>query len=64
MDREKKSLEDMGAFKEADLPPGARTIGVKWVYDHKTDATGANIPGKEKARLVAQGFNQCPGTIW
>ena len=61
MDREKKSLEDMGAFEEADLPPGARTIGVKWVYDHKTDASGANIPGKEKARLVAQGFNQRPG---
>ena len=22
---------------------------------------GHNIPGKEKARVVVQGFNQCPG---
>ena len=34
---------------------------MKWVYDYKTDADGKNIPGKEKARLVAQGFNQHPG---
>jgi hypothetical protein len=61
MDREKASLQDMGAFKEVDLPPGEKTIGLKWVYDYKTDADGQNIPGKEKARLVAQGFNQRPG---
>ena len=61
MDRECKSLSDMGVFEEADLPPGERTIGLKWVYAYKTDASGAKIPGKEKARLVAQGFNQRPG---
>jgi hypothetical protein len=61
MDRERKSLEEMGAFEEVDLPEGERTIGLKWVFDHKTDAAGVNIPGKEKARLVAQGFNQRPG---
>ena len=61
MDRERQSLSDMGAFEEVDLPKGARTIGLKWVYDIKTDATGTRIPGKEKARLVAQGFNQRPG---
>ena len=61
MDRERKSLQDMGAFEEVDLPAGERTIGLKWVYDHKTDADGVKIPGKEKARLVAQGFNQRPG---
>ena len=61
MDREKASLEEMGAFEETDLPKGECTIGLKWVFAHKTDFVGANILGKEKARLVAQGFNQCPG---
>ena len=61
MDCEKQSLHNMGAFEEADLPASERTIGLKWVYDHKTDADGKNISGKEKARLVAQGFNQRPG---
>ena len=61
MDREKASLDEMGAFEEVDLPPGERPIGLRWVYAHKTDSTGVNIPGKEKARVVAQGFNQRPG---
>ena len=60
MDRELKSLADMGAFEEADLPPGQKAVGLKWVFDFKTDALGAKIPGKEKARLVAQGFTQRP----
>ena len=60
MDRELQSLSDMDAFEEVDLPAGEKTIGLKWVYDFKTDAFGKNIPGKEKARLVAQGFNQRP----
>ena len=51
----------MGAFEEVDLPAGAKSIGLKWVYTFKTDAAGVNIPGKEKACLVAQGFNQRPG---
>ena len=61
MDREKKSLEDMGAFEEADPPPGECAIRLKWVYAFKMDADGHNIPGKEKARVIAQGFNQHPG---
>ena len=60
MDRERQSLLDMGAFEEADLPPGQKAIGLKWVYDFKTDALGVRIHGKEKARLVAQGFTQRP----
>ena len=58
MDREKQSLVEMGAFEEADLPAGAKSIGLKWVYTFKMDASGVNIPRKEKARLVAQGFIQ------
>ena len=50
----------MGAFEEADLLLGEKMIGLKWVYDYKTDAAGVKIPGKEKARLVAQGFSQRP----
>ena len=61
MDREKASLDKMGAFEEVDLPQGERPIGLRWVYAHKTDSAGVNIPGKEKARVVAQGFNQHPG---
>lgn len=61
MTREKVSLEEMGAFEETDLPDGEHTIGLKWVFAHKTDSEGMNIQGKEKARLVAQGFNQRPG---
>jgi hypothetical protein len=51
----------MGAFEEVDLPAGERAIGLKWVYAIKTDSAGVRIPGKEKARVVAQGFNQRPG---
>ena len=61
MDRERQSLLDMGAFEEATLPPGQKAIGLKWVYDYKTDSLGVKIKGKEKARLVAQGFTQRPG---
>ena len=61
IDHERQSLQDMGAFEEVILPPGERTVGLKWVFDRKTDMDGNNIPGKEKARLVAQGFNQRPG---
>jgi hypothetical protein len=60
MDREMQSIKDMGAFEEADLPPGQKAVGLKWVYDYKTDALGAKIKGMEKARLVAQGFTQRP----
>ena len=61
MDRERMSLAEMGAFEEVELPKGEKTIGLKWVYDIKTDANGDRIHGKEKARFVAQGFNQRPG---
>ena len=61
MEREKTSLKEMGAFREEDLPKGEKTIGLKWVYAYKKDANGDIIKGKEKARVVAQGFNQRPG---
>jgi len=62
MQRKLDSLSSSGmhAFKETTLPPGEKTVGLKWVFALKTDADGARIEGKEKARVVAQGFNQRP----
>jgi hypothetical protein len=60
MDREIGSLREMRAFAECPLPPGKKPLDLKWVYDYKTDSDGNIIVGKEKARLVAQGFRQRP----
>jgi Reverse transcriptase (RNA-dependent DNA polymerase) len=59
MEREKRSLEEMGAFEEVELPSGERMIGLKWVFAYKTNLEGKKIA--EKARVVAQGYKQCPG---
>ena len=58
MDREISSLHDMGAFLEPDLLAGKKLLTLKWVYDHKINSDGQIITGKEKARVVAQGFRQ------
>ena len=60
MQREVDSLEVQNAFERTVLPPGRKAIGVCWTYDHKHEADGSIIRGKEKARLVAQGFSQRP----
>jgi len=60
MNRETASLSERKAYSVSDLPPGRKAIGVRWVYDYKRDDVGLPIPGKEKARLVAQGFSQRP----
>ncbi|GKC84514.1 putative ribonuclease H-like domain-containing protein, partial [Tanacetum coccineum] len=39
-----------------DLPLGKKAIGTKWVYRNKKDEIGIVI--RNKARLVAQGYNQ------
>lgn len=41
MDCEWKSLTDMKAFEEVELPKGEQFIGLKWVFNIKTDAAGA-----------------------
>jgi Reverse transcriptase (RNA-dependent DNA polymerase) len=58
MQREVDSLEERNAFKRASLPIGRKAIGVRWTYDYKYEPDGSIIRGKEKARLVAQGFSQ------
>ncbi|KAJ3489748.1 hypothetical protein NLJ89_g11496 [Agrocybe chaxingu] len=60
MQREKESLDNMKAFRVTALPLGRKAIGVRWVFDFKYDEKGQRIFGKEKARLVAQGFTQRP----
>lgn len=60
MVREHVSLQERGVFQATTLPPGRKAIGVRWVYDYKLHPDGSVIHGKEKARLVAQGFSQRP----
>ena len=60
MDREMASLGTRHAFEPTDLPAGRRAIGVRWVYAYKYNPDGSIIKGKEKARVVAQGFSQRP----
>jgi hypothetical protein len=48
------------AFERTYLPTGRKAIGVRWTYDYKYNSDGTVIRGKEKARLVAQGFSQRP----
>lgn len=58
MDCELANLKEMRAFEECPLPPGKKPLDLKWVFAYKTDPDGNILVGKEKARLVAQGFHQ------
>src|ERR1700678_1122633 len=60
MQRELDSLEERKAFERTTLPSGRKAVGVPWTYDYKNNPDGSIIRGKEKARLVAQGFSQRP----
>jgi len=50
----------MGTWRLEDLPADRKPVGCQWVYDRKRNEHGEVI--KYKARLVAQGFSQKPGT--
>lgn len=56
MDSEISSIEKNGTWLLTDLPKGAKSIGVKWVYKTKLNQHG-DIE-KYKARLVAKGYTQ------
>jgi len=60
MDKEIYTLKGMGTWRMEDLPSDRKTIGCRWVFTKKRDKHGNII--KYKARLVAQGFSQKPGT--
>ncbi|PPR04536.1 hypothetical protein CVT24_013130, partial [Panaeolus cyanescens] len=59
--READSLHLMGALEPDYLPPGRKSIKVKWVFAHKHDPEGMVLEVEgEKARLVVKGFSQRP----
>ena len=56
MEREMQSIEENNTWKLSELPPGKKTIGLKWIFKLKKDAEGKVL--KHKARLVAKGYVQ------
>ncbi|GJT76779.1 putative ribonuclease H-like domain-containing protein [Tanacetum coccineum] len=49
----------MSSLDSGGFPKGKRAIGTKWVYRNKKDERGIIV--RNKARLVAQGYNQEEG---
>ena len=61
MDSEINSIETNQTWKQIDLPPGAKKIGVKWIFKIKFNELGEVF--KYKARLVAKGYSQLLGVV-
>jgi hypothetical protein len=59
MAEEIKSIEDNNTWRLITLPPGHRSIGLKWVYKVNKGPEGEIV--KHKACLVAKGYVQRPG---
>ena len=59
MQEEYDSLMANGTWELASLPKGRKSVGCKWVFRTKRDASGDVI--RHKARLVAKGFSQVAG---
>ena len=57
---ELETLKTMGTWELEDLPEGREPIGNRWTFVKKRDENGDIA--RYKARLVAQGFTQKPGT--
>ena len=60
MDEEMENLRIMGTWVKENLPEERKVVGCRWVFLRKRDENGEIT--KYKARLVAQGFSQKPGT--
>ena len=60
MEEEMEILKEMETWILDDLPKDWKAIGCKWVFVQKRDKNGTII--QQRARLVAQGFSQKPGT--
>lgn len=56
MDQEIQAIEKNNTWELMKLPPGGKTIGVKWVFKTKLNEKGE--VDKYKARLVAKGYCQ------
>jgi hypothetical protein len=59
MMEEMDSIEENDTWSLVDLPPGRKSIGVKWVFKVKRDEHGA--VSKHKARHVVKGYAQRHG---
>jgi len=59
MENGMQSICKNGTWELANLPPGQKPIGLKWVYKLKKNAEGEVV--KYKARLVAKGYVQRQG---
>ena len=59
MQEEYDSLMANGTWELAPLPKGRKSVGCKWVFRTKKDASGEVV--RHKARLVAKGFSQVAG---
>ncbi|KAL9266755.1 Copia protein-like protein, partial [Drosera capensis] len=59
MQKELESIEKNNTWTLTELPPGHKSIGLKWVFKLKKDSDGRVI--KHKARLVAKGYVQRQG---
>ncbi|KAL9258168.1 Retrovirus-related Pol polyprotein from transposon TNT 1-94-like protein [Drosera capensis] len=57
--KELESIEKNNIWTLTELPPGHKSIGLKWVFKLKKDSDGQVI--KHKARLVAKGYVQRQG---
>ena len=60
MEEEMETLKKMGTWTLKDLPQDWKAIGCKWVFVRKRNKMGEII--QQRARLVAKGFSQKPGT--
>jgi hypothetical protein len=59
MDSEMQSICKNGTWELATLPPGQKSIGLKWIFKLKKNSDGEVV--KHKARLVAKGYVQQQG---
>ena len=59
MDRDFKTLEEIGVWELVKPPSGQGIISGKWHFAHKLDDEGNVVT--YKARFVARGFTQTPG---
>jgi hypothetical protein len=59
VDEELDSLDSVGTWDVVNKVEGGKEVGSKWVF--KVKRLAQESIDKFKARLVAQGFAQCPG---
>jgi len=59
MREEYESLMANGTWELSVLPKGRKSVGCKWVFRTKRDASGEIV--RHKARLVAKGYSQVAG---